>query len=361
MKPKNILTYVAPLLAIVAAFLVCAIILLITGQNPLTAGAALLDGAFGSRVRLAESLAKTVPLLLTGLSVAVAFRAGFFNIGADGQFLIGALLATGIATKTSLPPKVLLPAAILGGIIGGTLWAMIAGWLKFRRGAPEIITTIMLNYVAVALVAFSLQLPSTPGGVHGWLLEKAQSQPQSDVLSRVAQLPALLTGTTLHVGAIIALFCAIGVWWLFTRTEKGFLMRAAGSGERAAKIAGIATASQAYFAVGLCGALSGLAGALEICGATKQLSTGTPGYGYTAIAVALLANLNPLAMIPAAMLFGFLDAGGGAMERTAGIPAVMVSVITGVLICAVALLPRFKWAAQSRAQIKTLFFGNSSI
>ena len=347
---KSLKSSFAPLLAIVAAFLICALILLATGQNPLTAGAALLDGAFGSRVRLAESFAKTVPLLLTGLSVAVAFRAGFFNIGADGQFLVGALLATGIATKTALPAKVLLPAAILGGILGGTLWALIAGWLKFRRGAPEIITTIMLNYVAVAIVAFSLQLPAKPGGVHGWLLETAQSQPQSDVLPRAAQLPALLAGTTLHAGAIIALLCAVGCWWFFARTEKGFLMRAAGSGERAARTAGIATSAQAYLAVGLCGALSGLAGALEICGATKQLSTGTPGYGYTAIAVALLANLHPLAMIPAAMLFGFLDAGGGAMERTAGVPAVMVSVITGVLICAVALMPRFKQLAMSREQ-----------
>lgn len=344
---KSFATLLGPLLAIAAAFAICALFLLATGQNPITAGAALWDGALGSRVRLAESFAKTVPLLLTGLSVAVAFRAGFFNIGADGQFLIGALLATGIATKSGLPPKVLLPAAIVGGIIGGTLWAMIAGWLKFRRGAPEIITTIMLNYVAVALVAFSLQLPAQPGGVHGWLLESAQSQPQSDVLPQAAQLPALLAGTTLHAGAIIALLCALVGWWFFTRTEKGFLMRAAGSGERAARTAGIATSAQAYFAVGLCGALSGLAGALEICGATKQLSTGTPGYGYTAIAVALLANLHPIAMIPAAMLFGFLDAGGGAMERMAGVPAVMVSVITGVLICAVALLPRFKQLAMS--------------
>jgi simple sugar transport system permease protein len=329
-----------PLASCLAALALCAGILALAGQNPAIAGKALFFGALGTKLRVAESLAKTIPLVFTGLGVALAFRAGFWNIGAEGQFLFGALAATGAATKLGWP----LFAVLLAGTAAGALWALVAGVLKTRRGAPEIITTIMLNYIALELVAFSLKMPDESGGPHGWLLEAARSQPQSDLLPERAQLSALVAGTTLHSGLFLTVLCAFACWWLLFKTERGFLLRAAGEGPLAARAAGIRVEREVLFTVALSGALCGLGGAVEICGATKQLGIAPFNYGYTAIAVALLANLHPLQVLPAALLFGMLSAGGGAMERVANVPAVAVSMVTGVLICLVAILPRIRKA-----------------
>jgi simple sugar transport system permease protein len=235
-----------------------------------------------------------------------------------------------------------VPLALLGGALAGALWALIAGVLKTRRGAPEIITTIMLNYIALQVVAFSLQMPDSEGSAHGWLLENAQTQPQSDVLPPQAQLPALLPDTNLHVGLFVALACALACWWLLFRT--GTRLSTARCRCQCIRVTrcGHSGAKRTLRAVALCGALSGLGGAMEVAGATKQLSMGSFGYGYTAIAVALLANLNPLGVIPTALLFGMLDAGGKSMERTADVPAVTVFVIIGVVIFVVAAIPRLK-------------------
>ena len=324
------------LLAIAVAL--CAFFVLLTGNNPVLAAQALARGALGTPRAVAESLAKTTPLIMTGLGVAVAFRAGFFNIGTEGQFLLGALTATALGTKFPLP----WPLVLIGGALAGAFWAAIASWMKLRRGAPEIITTIMLNYVALQLVSFSLQIPDKPAAPRGWLLETKAVQPLSDPIAPMSQLPSLMANTNLHAGLFIALLCAFGCWWFLFRSERGFLARAAGASPLAAKAAGIKTDQQIQFATALAGALAGLGGAMEIIGATKQLGLSAPGYGYTAIAVALLGDLNPLGLIPAALLFGALSAGGGAMERNASVPAVTVSLVVGVLVCAAALLPRLK-------------------
>jgi len=319
----------ATALPFLVALSLCALFLLLAGKNPATAGAALVSGALGSPLRVAETLSKTIPLVMTGLAVAIAFRAGFFNIGAEGQFLAGALIAAAIGTKLQWP----FPLVLLGGALAGTIPALIAGLLKTRRGAPEIITTIMLNYIVIRLAEFAVQGP---------LQESARQQPQTDVLAKVSQLPALLPDTTLHIGLFVAILCALGCWWLLFRTERGFLLRAAGEGPLAARASGIAVEKNVLYAVALSGALAGLGGAMEIAGATKQLGLSQFGYGYTAIAVALLARLNPLGVLPAALLFGMLSAGGGAMERNTGVPAVTVSIVIGVVICAAAL-PKLKW------------------
>lgn len=326
------------ILLTLAALLVCALVVRLAGQDPLLAGRALLRGAVGTRPNATESLAKSIPLIMTGLSVALAFRAGFFNIGAEGQFLIGALAATGLATKAHLP----WPFVLAGGAIAGGFWSGIAGWMKLRRGAPEIITTIMLNYVAIHAVAFSLQIAARPNEPRGWLLESAGAQPQSDVLAPASQIPSLVHGSNLHAGLFLALACAFGCWWFLFRSERGFLARAAGANPIAARAAGINTNAQIQWSTALCGALAGLGGAMEIAGATRQLGLTPPGYGFTAIAVALLGDLNPLGVVLAALLFGMLGAGGGAMERNAGMPAVTVSIIVGVLVCCAALLPRLR-------------------
>jgi simple sugar transport system permease protein len=317
------------LLPLIAALLLSAGFVALAGQNPLVAGQALLQGAVGSPVRVAESLAKTIPLLMTGLAVTLSFRAGFWNIGAEGQFIMGAVAATALATKVLLPA----PLVLLGGALAGGAWALLAGWLKVRRGAPEIITTIMLNYIALQLMVFSVQGP---------LQERARTQPQSDVFPPATQLPALLANTTLHIGLWLAILSVLAVWWLLFRTESGFLLRAAGANALASKAAGIEVERVTLRAVAASGALAGLGGAMELAGATKQLGSSPFGYGYTAIAVALLAGLNPIGVLFSALLFGLLNAGGGAMERTANVPAVTVSVITGLVIFAVALMPRLR-------------------
>jgi ABC-type uncharacterized transport system permease subunit len=328
----------SPLLLVGIALAVCAGVLALARQNPLVAGRALVLGAVGTQSRLAESLTKTIPLIFTGLGVALAFRAGFWNIGAEGQFLIGAVAATGLATQFHWP----VIGVLAGGAVFGALWALIAGVLRTRRGAPEIIVTIMLNYIALRVVEFSLKMPEARGGAHGWLLETARSQPQSDLLPERAQLPALLAGTTLHAGLFLALFAALACWWFLFKTERGFLVRAAGIGPLASRAAGIRVEREVLITVALSGALCGLGGACEISGTAKQLGLSGFNYGYTAIAVALLAQSNPLGVVPAALLFGMLSAGGGAMERSANVPAVAVSMATGVLVCLFAALPRFR-------------------
>jgi simple sugar transport system permease protein len=258
-SPRRFAAFLAaavyPLAALSLALLLCAAVVALAGQNPLTAGSTLMRGALGSPERIAESLAKTIPLLMTGLSVTIAFRAGFFNVGAEGQLLMGALAAAGLGAKLQLP----IPFVLLGGAVAGAAWALIAGVLKTRRGAPEIITTIMLNYIALQLVAFSLQMPDREGAPHGWLLERAQTQPQSDVLAERSQLPPLLADTNLHAGLLIALLCAVACWWFLFRTERGFLVRASGANALAARAAGIAVEKETLRAVALCGALSGWA------------------------------------------------------------------------------------------------------
>ena len=318
-------------LALTLALVLCAGFVLLAGQNPMLAGTALVTGAVGSSGRLAESLSKTIPLIMTGLSVAVAFRAGFFNVGAEGQFLMGALVAAGLGTKLNLPVACIL----CGGTLAGAAWALIAGVLKTRRNAPEIITTIMLNYIALQIVAFAV-------GDGGPLQESERTQPQTDSLPLRAQLPALVPHTNLHTGIFIALLCAGACWWLFFRTERGFLMRAVGANSLAARAAGIGNETNMLRAVALGGALSGLGGAMEVAGTTKYLGQGGFGYGYTAIAVALLGGLNPLGVLPAALFFGLLDAGGKAMERDANVPAVTVSLVIGIVIFVMAALPKLR-------------------
>lgn len=304
-------------------------IIALAGSSPGAAWQALLAGALGSRNGWGETGAKTIPLILSGLSVAVCFRVGFFNIGAEGQFLMGALLATALGTRGALP----WPLVLAGGALAGAFWSLLAGWLKVRRQAPEIISTIMLNYVALRLVEFAVQGP---------LQEKARSQPQSDVLVAAAQIPLLLSGTTLHWGLLPALLGAVLCWWLLFHTERGLLWRASGANPEAAQAAGVLVSRHTLQGVALGGGLAGLGGAMEIAGSTHMLSLGSFGYGYTAIAVALLGNLHPLGLLPAAFIFGVLDAGDGAMERSAGVPAVTVSIVIGIAILAIALLPRLQ-------------------
>ncbi len=306
---------------------------------PDVAGAldALWRGAFGSRyVIFSATLVRAVPLTLTGLAVAVAFRAGVLNIGAEGQFLAGATAAAGmgllIASWTRHAQElVALPLALFAGAVLGSAWAGIAAWLRRRFGVLDVISTIMLNFIALDAVAYL---------VRGPLQEPLHIYPQTPSLPTGLHLPMLVPGTRLHVGFAIALAASLASWWVLRATASGFRLRATGANPFAAATAGMidvgATTTRAFLASG---ALAGLAGAIEVTGVTYALYDNiSPGYGYTAIAVALLANLNPLGVIVTGILFGALSAGAAAMQRDAGVPAAVVSIVEACVILAVLLI-----------------------
>jgi simple sugar transport system permease protein len=282
---------------------------------------------------LSATLVRATPLIFTGLAVALAFRAGVLNIGAEGQFLAGATGAAIIgalvsAWSASRQTFVGVPIALVTGGVFGAGWAGIAAWLKRRFGVLEVISTIMLNFVALEAVGYL---------VRGPLQEPLGIYPQTPTLPPSLHLPVLIPGTRLHFGFAIAVFAAVASWWALRTTAWGFRLRVAGASPSAAASAGqIDVARVATRAFLLSGALAGLAGAVEVTGVAFALYENiSPGYGYTAIAVALLANLDPLAVVASGILFGALEAGAGAMQRDAGVPSVVVSVVEAAIVLAI--------------------------
>ena len=311
------------LLAAGAALLAVAALLGLLGYPPVAALSSLIVGCVGSGAAWTATLLKTAPLLLGGLAVTLCFRCGVWNIGAEGQLLAGALAATAVATRwlDAAPTALLLPSLVLAGAAGGALMGAVAGALRSLRGVSEVISTILLNFVAIELVALAVQGP---------LQEAAGAYPQSDPLPGAALLPAL---GRLHVGLVVALVLAFAVHAFLFRSAPGFRMRAVGSSPRAARFAGISPERYGVIALLIGGALAGLAGAFEVAGVTGRLYQGlSAGSGYTAIAVAMLARLSPLGVVPAALFFGALEAGAGAMQREAGVPAVVTQLVQGLVI-----------------------------
>jgi len=312
-----------PLAAAAAALVVAAVAIAALGLPAGAALRALAAGSLGGPAAWTATLLKTAPLLLTGLAVALAFRCGVWNIGAEGQLLAGALAATALATRLApgAPAPLLLPLAALGGAAAGAALAAVAGGLRAARGVSEVISTILLNFVAIQAVAWAVQGP---------LQEASGAYPQSDALPAAARLPAL---GRVHAGVLLALLAAPGAAWLLFRTPLGLRLRAVGHSPVAARFAGISPERHGVTALALAGALAGAAGAFEVAGVTGRLYQGlSPGYGYTAIAVALLARLHPLAVVPSALFFGALEAGAAAMQREAGIPSVATEVVQGIVI-----------------------------
>jgi general nucleoside transport system permease protein len=295
------------------------------GADPIVALGALVRGAAGDRFALGDTLARSCPLVLTGLAVALAFRCGVWNIGAEGQLLMGALAATAVGRAAGdLPFPLPLAAALASGATAGGLWAWLAAALKVRRNVSEVIATIMLNFVAARLVGWA---------VHGPLMEAGARYPQSDALSAAARLPATASG--LHFGVVVAALVVPVVAMLVQRTAMGFRWRATGDNADAARFAGLAPERAVVTAMLVSGGLAGLAGAIELTGATGRLfEQFSGGQGYTAIAVALLGRLHPFGVAAAALFFGALGAGSGAMQRTAGVSAVFVAIVQATVILA---------------------------
>ncbi|MEO7966198.1 MAG: ABC transporter permease [Gemmatimonadaceae bacterium] len=305
-----------------------ALVIAASGLNVTAAFSALVRGAVGSPYAiLSATLVRATPLILTGLAVALAFQGGILNIGAEGQLLAGAAAATAIAAMPSLGIAA-LPIGLVAAAIAGGAWAVIPMWLRQRFGVLEVITTIMMNFVALYLVGWL---------VRGPLQEPTHIYPQSSTIPDTARLPLLIGGHRLHAGFLIALSLCAGAWYVVRHTAAGFRLRVVGANPAAATSAGRVDVGRVTARVFLTsGALAGLAGGIELFGVTYALYENlSPGYGYTAIAVALLAGLSPAYVVLSGLFLGALAAGAAAMQREAGVPLVLVSVVEALIILAI--------------------------
>ncbi len=311
--------------ALTAAFLLAAGVIWAAHGSPSAALAALWDGAFGGRYAWGSTLAKATPLLLTGLGVAVAFRARLWNVGGEGQFLVGALAAA-VAGHWAAPAWVVVPCLLCAGTAAGALWGGLAGWMRVKRGVPEVISTIMLNFVASDALAYLV-------GFGGPLQERSHARPSSEALPGGVMLASDLPRSPLHAGFALALLATGTVAVLLNRTRWGFAVRLAGANPAAARASGWDVGRTQARVLLVSGALCGLAGAVELAGQLGSLPGNyAPGYGFAAVAVALLARLNPFGVLLSALFFGALGAGAGAMERSAGVSSVLVDVVQGAVL-----------------------------
>jgi len=295
--------------------------------NSATASKGTLAGVLGP---ISETLVNATPLILGGLSVGLAFRAGLFNIGGQGQIIIGAIFAGYVGFAWHLPLGLHLIVGIIAGIVGGALWGGIAGFLKARTGAHEVITTIMLNYIAFNFLAFLLGLKGFQRPPYG--------QAISNVVDSNAQLPPLLgNGLRVHGGLFVALLAALGVWWLLSRSTLGFQLRAVGANQFAARTAGMSVERSYTVVMLIAGGLSGLAGVSQILGTNSAITQDIDaGIGFDAITVALLGRATPGGTVLAGLLFGALRAGGVQMQSSTGIPIDLVQVIQSLIVLFIA-------------------------
>ncbi len=329
-----------PLLAVFSALAIGALIMFIAGDDPISAYRGLFSGAFGSARGWATTIRKTTPLILTGLSVAVAFKAGLFNIGASGQFIIGTVAAVAVGVNfPALPMIVHLPLALTAGIAGGALWGAIPGILKVTTGAHEVIVTIMLNYIAALFAGWTVYAGGTQGQTPGplWDPEAGPISETADVVAS-AQLPYIFGPPyRVHWGVVLAVLAAVLMWWLIYKTTFGFELRTVGRNQKAARYAGMSVAKMIILAMVIAGGLAGFAGGIETLGLNHKFAPEFSGaVGFDGITVALLGQTNPFGVILAAFMLGSLDAGAAKMQFESGVAADIIQIIQALVLAFVA-------------------------
>jgi simple sugar transport system permease protein len=330
-----------PLVSVVLAGLIGALLLYSSGASPLAAYAALFKGSFGSSVAWGRTLEKATPLLFTGLAVAFGFKAGLFNIGVQGQLLLGALTAAVVGfLPLGLPPILHAPLAFLAGGLAGALFGAIPGALKTYTGAHEVITTIMLNYVAINLTDYLADGPlkdMTPGNI------VARTPPilESAAIGKIGVVP---------IGFFMALIAAVIVWWVLWSTTLGFEVRTVGLNPHAARYAGVKVARTVILAMAISGLLAGMGGAIESLGVVGRYQPGfNAGLGVEGITIALLGQSHPFGVIPAALLVGALRAGASQMQFSAGVAKEITDVIQALILFFVAADVIVRWLIRQRA------------
>lgn len=318
--------------SLAAAALAVVVLLCVVGAAgvaPSVALSALTRGAFGDRYAIAETAVRSVPLLLTALAVCVAFRAGVWNIGGEGQFVLGGIAALLVASPQLGP--LAAPAAIVAAVAAGGAWALFPAFMKTRRNAPEVLTTILLNFVALHLLGYA---------VNGPLQESGAQYPQSEAVPESARLASIGFGS-MHAGILIAVITAVVIWWLLFQTLAGLRLRAVGLNVKATEYAGVPAQPRIVAAMLLSGALAGAAGGIELLGVTHRLyERFAGGFGYSGITVALLAQTHPLAAIASSIFIAALRTGSGELQRATGISSAVATLGEGVVIV---MLVAFSW------------------
>jgi ABC-type uncharacterized transport system permease subunit len=320
-SPRAIAT--AMVLAVVAAMLITSLLFAIYGANPLFAYVALFREPFGTLRGFGYTLVRTAPLTLIALGTIVSWRSGFGYLGFEGCFVVGAAASTWLALHSTLPWVAFLPLVLLLSFAAGAAWAGIVALIRTRFGGNEVLISLMTNYVAILIVQYLVSGPMrAPGGV-----------PETALLPRATWLPFILHGTRAHAGVLVALLAMLLVWMLLRKTPLGYEMIVSGLSPGAARYGGIHVGARIVLAALLAGGLGALAGTVEVLGEQHRLMDGiSGGVGFTGIIVALLAKLNPLAVIPAAMLYGGMTVGANAMQRRAGIPSSITFILQSLIV-----------------------------
>jgi ABC-type uncharacterized transport system permease subunit len=339
-----------PVFATLAALLIGAVMLLFLGINPFQAYGALIEGAFGSTNAIAETLVKSTPLLLVGLGICIAFRGNVVNIGGEGQMIVGAILATYVGlTLTEWPGWIIIPLAMLAGFLGGAIWGGIPGVLKAYFNVNEILSTIMMNAIAVQLMNYLLRGPM----IDPIQLQAASRIPQTARLIEAFRLPRLAP-TRLHLGFAIAIVLAFLVYILLWRTTLGFRIRTVGQSHYAARYAGISVERNIVIALLLSGAFAGLAGMIQVYGVNYRMITDgsatgfTGNAGYNGIVAALFGQLHPIGTIPASIFFGALLVGANKMQRVVQVPSALITALNGLVVIFVVSSEYFRTRRQRR-------------
>lgn len=336
---------VFPVAGLVLALVAGGLLIAASGFPPLKAYAAMLESAFGSTNGIGETLVKTSPLLLAGLGVAVAFKGNVINIGAEGQIYMGAIGATYVGLfMGDLRPVVGIPLGLLAGFLMGAIWGGAASFFKLRFGANEIIVTLMMNYVAIEIAKYLINGP--------WR-DPAHTEPFSAPIAEGTKLPYLLHGTRLHAGIIVAVIATAILWWVLKNTVYGYQLNVLGANVRTAEYAGVKTARLILLTMIISGGLCGLAGVSELSGVHHRLIEElSPGYGYTAIAIALLGRFKPWSIMVSAVLFAGLAVGVQGMQQAAGVPVSAALILQGLVllfvVAGIMVQQRQEIAAQKR-------------
>jgi len=323
------LTLSAPLSAIIAAFIICSTLILWAGESPLQAYALLFKGAAGSRFALTETLTRATPLILTGLAAAIAFKAKLWNIGGEGQFYAGALMATWVGTGAiTLPTYVMIPFLIVMGALAGGLLLLIPTVLKNRLKVDEVVTTLLLNFIMLLFVNYLLEGPMKDPMSMGW--------PQAASIIDEGVLPSIMAKSRVHLGLVVALVAAVLAWVIMRFTVWGYEIRAVGYNAAAAAFAGLNVNRTILLTALLSGGLAGIAGVSEVAGTKGYLTLDlSPGFGYAGIAVAMLAALHPLAVILSALFLSGIFVGADSMSRALNVPTYISDVIVATSVLAV--------------------------
>lgn len=310
---------------LVIALAVSTGLIIVCGASPFDAYHLFFRGIFGSFSSFAEVFVKASPLILTSLGCAIAFRTGFFNIGAEGQFYIGAMATTIVSLfLPGVHGVIRIALALSAGFLCGGLWALIAAFLKARFRISEIIVTIMLNYIAINFLGYA---------VRSFLMDPAGNVPQSAKIAVEDQLPILIGSTRFHAGIVIAVFCVLLAWFLIEKTTVGYELKAVGLNQRAAVCNGISVMRNIILSAFLSGGLAAIAGGIEVLAIQKKLMESiSANCGYTAVLIALIAGNNPLAVLAVAILYAAMQIGANSMQRQLGIPSAIVNIIIGTVV-----------------------------